>query len=730
MIKSNFFIFLLLILTFLAFSPCLKNSLVNWDDQGYLLEDGLIHHLSWANLKNIFMQNQFDNYHPLSRLSYALEYRLAKFNPLIYHLDNLLLHLANCFLVFWFIMLLSKNTFIALLTAALFAVHPSHVESVAWASERRDVLYSLFFLSALIAYLKWRYVSEKKYYFFALGLFVLAMLSKAMAITLPLVIMLIDYYFFNCRSLKKLIKDEFWFFLAALLLGLVSLAIRVNTGDLLGGWLVNFRHNLSVAGFALLFYLNKLILPVDLSCLYPYAYTDTGFFQKIAVPVFYLLSVCLACLVILNKYFKKIIFGVAFFLITLIPVIHLIPSSGAVAVVFDRYLYISSIGLFYALSVLLCRIYAKEHRVAMILRRSLQVILIGLILLLSGLTYRRCQVWRDSLSLWNDVIKQYPGMATVYNSRGVFFMSEGQYQRAETDFLMAVKLRTDSSDDFLMRDIAIYNHYYFNFASSLQAQGRIPEAKAVFEQLVEESRAYLKRDPFIPEYKFSGHYSDPVIKAGVYYNLANLADASGNQERAVALYIRARQINPQLIYAYDSLGSIYLRMGKQEEAKREFIQAIKIDPTRTPVYIKLAGIYRSAGQDEELKALYKKAVAFNLDFFSAYYYCGNLAVQLHQDRKAVALYRQAIRINPGSKEACLGLGSAYLTIGKTKSAIYWFKKTLELDPDLAVAHHNLALAYYYAKDYSLAVKHSDQASRLGYAVSPKLTQWLEPYKTK
>jgi tetratricopeptide (TPR) repeat protein len=303
----------------------------------------------------------------------------------------------------------------------------------------------------------------------------LALLSKAMAITLPLILIAIDY-FYEHKPLKLCFKGKTLFFLIALIFGLFSLVIRIQAQDLLVGRLVNLAHNLNIAAFSILFYLNKLILPVNLSCLYPYPYNDTVFFNQTAIFNYSLLVVLSAGLVILSKYSRKIIFGVFFFLITILPVIQLIPSSGSMSVVFDRYLYLPSVGLFYALALILYWIYAKEYKYTVVVRRFIQVILVVIIAIFSALTYQRSFVWRNSLSLWNDVIKKYPGIATAYNSRGVFFMRQGEYELAHTDFLMAIKIKNEQSPGAGLK-------YYYNLASSLEALGRGQEAKALIASL-------------------------------------------------------------------------------------------------------------------------------------------------------------------------------------------------------------------------------------------------------
>ena len=173
-----------------VFLPSLKNDFVNWDDDRYVIENNLIKSLSLGNIKNIFTTFYMGNYHPLTILSYALDYRFFKLRPFGYHLTNLLLHLSNCIFTFSVIYMLSRSLPVAFIAAILFGLHPLQVDSVAWVSERKGLLCAAFYLCAIIAYI--RYASknqESKYYYLSLLFLTFALLSKPMAVTLPFVLL-------------------------------------------------------------------------------------------------------------------------------------------------------------------------------------------------------------------------------------------------------------------------------------------------------------------------------------------------------------------------------------------------------------------------------------------------------------------------------------------------------------------------------------------------------------
>ena len=286
---------LILIIAFASFSPCLRNSFVNWDDNGYVSDNTTLKPFSLSSVKIIFTSFNLGHYHPLTMLSYALEYQFFKLNPFGYHLDNLILHLLNCLLVFWLIFILSENIFISFLTAVLFGIHPLQVESVAWISERKNLLYAFFFLSAMLAYVFYiKSNRELKYYFLGLVLFIFSLLAKSMAVTLPLVLLLVDY-FLNRKVGKAMFLDKIPFFILSLVFGIIAIFGVYSSGALRHENSYGLASILIVAAHGVVFYLSKIFLPLKLSCLYPYyGVGDIHFLYSI------ILALALALMVIIS----------------------------------------------------------------------------------------------------------------------------------------------------------------------------------------------------------------------------------------------------------------------------------------------------------------------------------------------------------------------------------------------------------------------------------------------
>lgn len=215
---------LILVITFMAFAPCLKNGFIDsWDDREYVTQNTVIQHLSPHSMARIFSTFFASTYLPLTMLSYMFDYRFFRLDPFGYHLTNLIFHLLNCLLVFWFVRLLSWNALVSFIAAIFFGVHPLHVESVAWISERKDVLYSFFFLLSMICYCHYLQTRKTgKVYWLAVVFFVFSLISKAMAITLPLLLLLTDYL--KGRKYDRgMIADKIPFLIFAVCFGILGI---------------------------------------------------------------------------------------------------------------------------------------------------------------------------------------------------------------------------------------------------------------------------------------------------------------------------------------------------------------------------------------------------------------------------------------------------------------------------------------------------------------------------
>jgi len=687
-----FFIALILVVTFTTFLPCLKNGFINWDDPQYILKNPVVKDMSWLNVKLAFSHFFVANYQPLTIVSYMFDYRLFGLNPFGYHLVNLILHLLNCIFVFWFIYILTQNKGTALITAILFGVHPLHVESVAWISERKDVLYSLFFLAAMICYVYYLRKKQKmQYYCLSIFLFILSLLSKAMAITLPLALFLIDYFIRRKRD-KGAIIDKVPFFALSFIFSFIAVIAQYSAGAVRGGG-ASFFKKIGCASYSFVFYLFKIFIPAKLSCLYAYIDIRNFSLDSIFLYSFFIIFVLLGLLLFSAGYTRKIIFGGLLFTVIIFPTLQFVPIGGTV--VADRYIYLASIGIFYLIAEGFVWLFSKKSKFSNIMRPFLIVFLSAAIAIFSILAWNRCKVWKDSISLWSDVLRKYPkGVETVYNNIGNAYNETGEYAKARIMFRQAIKI----NPKFAMA--------YVNLGNSYKELGEPEESVAAYKKAIAIDENSLE----------------------AYFNLGNSYKAMGKIAESVNAYKKTIQLDQNFVEAYYNLGVLYNNSGNKEGAISMFRKAIGIAPFSLPAYSNLVQIYKEQAREQEVILLYEKAIANNLQYFDAYFFIGNLYSQAGKDKEAVKLFKKAIKINPNAAEGYASIGSSYCSIGKDQEAVFYLKKALRINPGLAAAYNNLAAAYYYLKKYNLAVENCDKAIELGYKVAPKFQELLKPYR--
>ena len=515
-LRISLCICLILLIVFGAFLPVLKNGFVNWDDDNYVVNNTSITSVSVPNLKSIFGSFFVGHYMPLTILSYLLNYQFFKLNPFGYHLTNLILHLLNCLLVFYLIYLLSRNIGVSFITAILFGIHPLHVESVAWVSERKDVLYSFFYLLSAITYLYYLTREHKsRYYLISLFLFLCSLLSKSMAVTLPLLLLLMDYYLKRKPNRGAILDKIPYFCLSAISCIIVLFGLILSTGGIRQEAHSSLFSILSVASYGIVFYLGKLFLPVKLSCLYPYynfEYNPTYLYSIIAV-ILLLLIMALSV-----KYTRKLLFGAAFFLITLLPALQFIPASTII--VADRYAYIPSIGVFFILSTLIYWLYSKKLKILAL------VLAAFIIVSLSFLTYNRCKVWKDGISLWSDALENYSDSPVIFNNRRLAYNNLGSAYavRGEREKAVYAYKKAIEADPY-------YAESYNNLGVSLLELREYDKAFAALIKALELKPDYVK----------------------AYSNLCAACGITGNFKQAIKVCGKAVELDPSSASAHYNL---------------------------------------------------------------------------------------------------------------------------------------------------------------------------------
>jgi tetratricopeptide (TPR) repeat protein len=518
---------LLLLVTFFVYSPARYNTLTNWDDRNYIKENTAVTNPGKDIIKQYFaIPGGFamGNYHPLTMLSYAWEYKSSQLNPKPYHIHNILLHLANVALVFLFVLLLTQKRLAALIAACFFALQPMHVESVAWVAERKDLLFVFFSLLSMICYIQ--YVKKNKAYFYllAIALFVMALLGKAMAVSVALLLFLIDYYLKRNIPIKKIILEKIPFLIIAFVFGLIAIKAQhsiqaIETKD------YSFYNRILFASYACFTYLVKAVVPYNLNCYYDYPPEGTYTYY-----IAYTL-VLLALIFFIYKKFKDnrlIVFSALFFLVSISQVLQLLPVGGAI--VAERYTYLPYVGLFLAPSVILADLYfSRKKNSQLIVYAVLAVSLFAY----SYQTYKRCFVWKDTLTIWNDALSKKPDIVKGLNGRGDAYNEIKEYRLAIVDFDQAIRLNDTYTDAYYNRGIAEYF-----VGTQYQEAGNTQEAQTFYLKALEDNSKAIKYNPGLDRAYFN--------RAGNYFILGIYDKALEDALKAKSL---GMDVDPRFIEA-------------------------------------------------------------------------------------------------------------------------------------------------------------------------------------
>jgi len=534
--NSHFSLVFIVIATVAAFYLSVRNDFVNWDDVIYIMNNDMIKTLSFEHLTKMFSSFWMGNYHPLTILSFTFDYSMFKLSAQGYHLHNLILHLVNAVLVYFVTWhLFKKNNLIAFIVSILFAVHPMHVESVAWISERKDLLYTMYFLLAMLAYIFYNQTRKNKYLYYTLVCFTLSLLAKAQAVTLPVVLLLIDYFVVRKPDIKMFL-EKIPFFALSLIFGIIAIMAQ-KTDDSINPVGISVLNSFFYAQYSIWIYLFKLILPVNLTCLYNYPFTAEG-----NVPFYIYLSPVIVVLLFITiiKTWKKnpaICFGLLFFLVVIFPVLQFLPVGQAI--VAERYSYIPYIGLFFIIAMLFVQF--RDLMKSSGNKKTLNYSGVGVILLLCLLTWNRTKVWTDSISLWTDVMEKNPSCLSAYVNRSYMYIQYKQYDKAIKDCNDGLKIDSNHYKLYLnrgtaYRDMAIYDLALKDFSIAIKKNPRSYDTYL--------DRGILYTDRFN---KF-----DSGIYDFKYYLTFRPEDINGNYNLAVA-YFKKQNYDSSLYYCIKTL---------------------------------------------------------------------------------------------------------------------------------------------------------------------------------
>jgi protein O-mannosyl-transferase len=662
----------------LFYLPVLGNDFVNYDDRQTIVENPFIKSLDFASLKWMFTTNFQGYWVPLTWLSLALNVQMGGLNPDVFHLTNVFLHVLDTLLVFLVCLKVlglarkpgaqqsptlryedTKNDIkgkneqenignktipqvyeipTALITALLFGLHPIHVESVAWAWERKDVLYTLFYLSAILVYLDYVTGAGRKQIklFACLGLYLLSLAAKPMAVTLPLVFLVLDFWpLARLRgNIKRVLIEKIPFFVLALLIALVTRVQMAQTQGInenLPFWL-----SASNAFHSMIFYLWKMAVPLNLSPFYPFPpVLDSLYYQKNLMAALLVALISLVCF----YYRKKAPWLPAawlYYFISLAPVLGFIQVGSYSAA--DRYTYLPSLGIFLPLSAGLVWLLSKRSWL-------LGMFYVALTLLLGITTVKQIEVWRNSETLWQRVVEAYPGAnPNALTNLGALYLEKRQ---------------VDLALNLLKRAAVIPPPLAFThdeLGSALMFKNEVEEA-------VKEFRYALAIDP-------------NYIQSHV--NLWKVYEHMGKHEEAAEQMRLALEKAPNVAGNYTNLGVSCCFLKKYKEAEAAFQKALALEPDKLLNLVNLATVKAWQGRSDEALDLYRKAIVENPKEPVYFLRMADIFLDKKMKTQALECLRLASELNPRDVKTLKEMGEDYERAGRKDLAKACFEKVKAL----------------------------------------------------
>jgi tetratricopeptide (TPR) repeat protein len=661
--KGVWFCVGLFVLSAVTFLPAVHNDFLNYDDPTYVTENRqVMAGLSWAAIRWAFTDLSAGFWHPLTWLSHMLDCELFGLRSWGHHLTNVLLHVANTVLLFLFLNRMMSARWRSALVAALFAVHPLHVESVAWVAERKDVLSTFFGFLALLFYA--RYVKSKNRkpksaissYLLALSFFVCGLMSKSMVVTLPILMLAFDYWPLNRfaangsrTGIVRLFLEKLPFFALAFVAGLLTM----HAERIAGAVALESQRPIRLLGanaiLSCCHYLWQTIWPANLAAFYPFPESFSGVSVAIATAVLVGISIGAALLVQRHPYFAM---GWFWFLVTLLPVSGLVQVGSHSRA--DRYTYVPLVGVFIFVTWGAHELARRWHRWSILLLATAAVSIV----LCATVSRRQIAYWRNSEILFRHAINVTGGNFIAHLNLGDALQKEGLYDEAIQEFERALEIKPNNPRALYGLGIAYDNG------------GRVDEAV----------RQYLRAAELKPDY------------AEVFNSLGLALRKKGLADEAMSSFLEALKLKPDFADAHHNLGIMLAQRGQLDDAIGQYQQARDLKP-EAPALLNDLGIAlgRKGLADEALLHL-QRAVELDPNSADIRYNLGNALARKGRLQEAIDQFQESLRLNANAPDVQNNLGVVLSHVGRLEEAISHFQEAVKLRPEYAEAQTNLAAA--------------------------------------
>jgi tetratricopeptide (TPR) repeat protein len=673
----------LLVVVAAVYLGATRNGFVNFDDPMYVTANPHVQQgLTFQAIRWAFTTLEGGFWHPLTWLSIIVDCRIFGLHSGGHHLTALFIHATNSVLVFLVLHKLTGTVWRSFFPAALFGLHPLHVESVAWAAERKDILSTMFGFLALWAYAEYAGSNgpsvdsrpaqkrrTKLWYAQTLLFLVLGLMSKTMIVTLPMLFLLLDFWPLRrisfpatgflgrpesgtpprSRSLSELLLEKTPFFLLSAGLGLVTLIAQHQVHAMGSARLYPFTDRLANAVLSYGTYALQTFWPSGLAVYYPY--------PKAVAAIPLILSTFFFCAMSVLGLFQirprpYLLFGWLWYVLTLLPVIGLVQAGGQSHA--DRYTYVPLIGFFVILAFLTAEAVSSRPQ---LLRLSV-ISGVAAVVVCAALTYRQIGFWKDSETLFEHALQVTHENEFVRNNLGTALVDKERTLEALVHFEEAVRLMPESPE---ARN---------NLGSALGKLGRYDEAIAQLQQA-------LTLDP---------------ASASTECNLADAYSAKGDPTAAVPHYEQALKMKPDDPVIHFNLGLALATTSRFPEAISHYRETVRLEPHNAMARNKLGVTLAMTGRSDEAVAELREAVKTKPDFAEAHCNLGIALVQAGQIPAAVPELEKALQLKPDYAQAHCNLGVAVGRLGNLDSAVAHLQKALELRPDYKEASDNLRIA--------------------------------------
>jgi protein O-mannosyl-transferase len=666
---------LLTVAVVLAYQPVWHAGFV-WDDDEFLTANPTVKSIDFKSadsLRQLWFTTASLDYYPMTYTMWWLESRLWGNNPLGYHLVNVILHALSAVLL-WRVLLRLQIPG-ALLAAAIFALHPVNVESVAWISEGKNTLAMFFYAGTVLCWLKFEDSGLRRWYGLALAGFALALFSKTAVSPLPVVLLGMAWWRrgrVGWNDVGRIIP----FFVMAAALGLVT--VWFHSHRALGGEVVrtdDFWSRLAGAGWAVWFYLYKAVLPLNLAFVYPRWQIDPENVLSY-IPLLLLAAALVLCWRWGNAWF----FGLGYFVVMLLPVL------GFLNIYFMRYSLVADHWEYFA-------IIGPIVLAAVIIRKP--VLAAALLLALGALTWKQCGIYANSETLWRATLAKNPDSAMVRNNLSGELLETGQVDEAMQlcDSVLATHPNEVTAQ--------------FNLGRGLLARGRMDEAIVHFQKAQELQPA----------------------NASIAYNIGLAYSKEGRMDAAIRYLQKAIQLQPDYAAAFCNLGFALLQEGRQTGAIAAYNKALELDPDYALAHNDLGGILLKLGRTDEAMGHFQRAAEIMPGFAEAHFNMAEVFLSRNRLDDAISQYNKSLEIRPDLAGAQFKLGAIYARQGHETEAISHYESALKIQPDNARACNNLAWLLAAGPDPSLrnaprAVELAQRADELEQGKNPAVLETL------